>query len=59
MHVHFPHLHDFELPKLNEAPMANKNMATISQSSANPADCLHTALYAGAVLSAMALFLAG
>jgi len=39
--------------------MANTNTATISQSSANPADCLHTALYAGAVLSAMALFLAG
>jgi len=39
--------------------MANKNTATLSQPSANPADCLHTALYAGAVLSAMALFLAG
>ena len=39
--------------------MANQNTANISQSVACSADCLHTALYAGAVLSAMALFLAG
>ena len=41
---------------MNKAPMANRSAASPHPSSAK---CLQTALYAGAVLSAMALFLAG